>query len=71
MCSSDLAVTATPFEFSRAIRVPLRVPPALNGFGLWIGLMVALTVVNYGVPIVQLATSTGGVVPAVRIGGSR
>ena len=65
------AATVAPFEFSRAIRVPLRVPPALNGFGLWIGLMVALTAVNYGVPIVQLATSAAGVVPAVRVGGSR
>ena len=32
----------------------VRVPAALNGFGLWLGLMVGLTIVNYGFPIAQL-----------------
>jgi cytochrome c oxidase subunit 1 len=26
-------------------------PAALNGFSLWLGLMVALTIANYGFPI--------------------
>jgi cytochrome c oxidase subunit I len=45
------------------------VPRALNGFALWIGLMVGLTVVNYGFPIVQLASLPQSSVPVVRVGG--
>jgi cytochrome c553 len=31
----------------------------LNGFALWVGMMIALTVVNYGFPIAQLASLEG------------
>jgi hypothetical protein len=32
-----------------------RTPAALNAFGIWVAMMIGLTVVNYGYPIVQLA----------------
>lgn len=47
------------------------VPVALNSFALWIALMVGLTVVNYGVPIVQLAAIPETKVPVVPVGGPR
>jgi cytochrome c oxidase subunit 1 len=34
-----------------------RVPAALSGFALWLTLMIALTVINYGYPIAQLLRS--------------
>ena len=47
------------------------VPAALNGFALWVGLMIALTVVNYGVPIAQLAGLPDASVPVVPVGAPR
>jgi cytochrome c oxidase subunit 1 len=41
----------------------------LNSHGLWIALMIGLTVINYGFPIVQLASLPQTSVPAVPIGG--
>ena len=46
--------------------IPL--PAALNGFGLWLGLMVGLTIVNYGFPIVHLLATPGTAVPAIDVG---
>jgi cytochrome c oxidase subunit 1 len=46
----------------------LRPPFALNGFALWIAMMIGLTVVNYGYPIVQLALLKEASVPIVPIG---
>ncbi|MGO4395463.1 cbb3-type cytochrome c oxidase subunit I [Variovorax sp. M-6] len=43
-----------PLRFSLALRPPLRLPASLNGFGVWIVLVAALTVVNYGYPIAQI-----------------
>ena len=63
--------TVAPFTFSVAVHTPARVPAALNGFGLWVAMMVALTVVNYGFPIVQLATLRGTSVPAIHVGQPR
>ncbi len=57
-----------PFRFSVPVHMPARVPVALNGFGLWLALMVGLTVVNYGFPIFQLATLEGASVPAIFVG---
>jgi cytochrome c oxidase subunit I len=57
-----------PYTFSTPVHVQ-PVPRALNGFALWIGLMVGLTVVNYGFPIVQLASLPQSSVPVVRVGG--
>ena len=45
-----------------------RVPAALNGFALWVGLMIALTLVNYAFPIAQLASLPETSVPAVHMG---
>jgi cytochrome c oxidase subunit 1 len=61
---------ALPYSFSRSLHAEV-VPAALNGLGLWFGLMVALTVVNYGFPIAQLASLPQASVPVVRIGGPR
>jgi cytochrome c oxidase subunit I len=60
-----------PYRFATAVHPPVVVPAALNGFGLWIALMVGLTITNYGYPILQLALQPGGVVPAVYIGAQR
>ena len=49
----------------------MRVPVALNGFALWLTLMIGLTVVNYGYPIAQLLALKGNAVPAVYVGAAR
>ncbi len=59
---------AAPFTFSVAVHMPKRVPTALNGFGIWVALMIALTVVNYGFPIAQLVMLKGTSVPAIPVG---
>jgi cytochrome c oxidase subunit 1 len=59
---------AQPFTFSVAVHASAPVPAALNGFALWVGLMIALTVVNYGYPIYQLASIKETSVPAIFIG---
>ena len=48
--------------------MPARIPVALNSFGLWLALMIGLTVVNYGYPIVQLMALKETSVPAVYVG---
>src|SRR6202046_5167934 len=65
------AVETEPYRFATAVNPPVPCPAALNGFGLWIALMVGLTITNYGYPIVQLALRPGGAVPAVYIGAQR
>jgi cytochrome c oxidase subunit 1 len=61
------AAAAEEYRFSVAVRVPRSLPAALNGFGLWLSLMVALTVVNYGFPIVHAMVTPGTAVPAIRV----
>ncbi|HWE75687.1 MAG TPA: cbb3-type cytochrome c oxidase subunit I [Stellaceae bacterium] len=56
------------YRFSLALHPPQRMPAMLNSFGLWVALMLALTVINYGFPILNLLTVTGASVPAVRVG---
>jgi cytochrome c oxidase subunit 1 len=63
-------VEAGEYRFSQAVHEPRRVPAALNGLGLWVGLMLALTVVNYGFPIVHLMMLPDAAVPIVRIGSA-
>jgi cytochrome c oxidase subunit 1 len=46
-------------------------PVALNSLGLWVTLMLALTVINYGFPIVQLMARSDTSVPAIRIDDTR
>lgn len=58
-----------PYAFSQAVHDGARPPAALNGFTLWVGMMIALTVVNYGYPIVQLALTPHASVPIIPIGG--
>ena len=57
------------YRFSVAVHPPVTLPLALNSFGLWIALMVGLTLVNYGFPIAQLLALPNTSVPAVYVGG--
>jgi cytochrome c oxidase subunit I len=57
-----------PFTFSRTAHPRGHTPVALNGFGLWLALMIGLSVVNYGYPIVQLASLKEASVPVIPIG---
>jgi cytochrome c oxidase subunit 1 len=63
------ATEPAPFAWSTPAHPGERTPALLNTFGLWVGMMIALTVVNYGFPIVQLASLPGTAVPAITIGG--
>jgi cytochrome c oxidase subunit 1 len=56
------------FRFSAPVHPVDRVPAALNSFGLWVALMIGLTVVNYSVPIAQLLGLQQTSVPAVSVG---
>jgi len=40
-------------KYARALDDASPLPRALNSLGIWAGLMIALTVVNYGYPIAQ------------------
>ena len=65
------ATDVGPYRFAVAVHVPARIPVALNSFGLWLALMVGLTVVNYGYPIAQLMVLPETNVPAVYVGAGR
>ena len=54
--------------FSVAVHPHTKPPAVLNGFSLWVGMMIALTAVNYGYPIVQLAMTPQAYVPVIPIG---
>jgi len=60
-----------PFTFATCAYPVEHVPVALNSFRLWVTLMIALTVVNYSVPIVQLLRLPQTSVPAVYVGAPR
>jgi cytochrome c oxidase subunit 1 len=62
--------TPAPYTFSTPVHMPVTTPVALNGFGLWVAMMIGLTLVNYGFPIAQLAMLKGTSVPAIPIGGT-
>lgn len=57
-----------PYTFSQPLHPGPRPPAALNGYALWVGMMISLTLVNYGYPIVQLAMLDNARVPVVPIG---
>ncbi len=57
-----------PFTFSTAEHALGKTPMALNGFSIWVALMIALTVVNYGFPIYQLAMLKNTSVPVIPMG---
>jgi cytochrome c oxidase subunit 1 len=61
-------VVPEPWAFSRAVHENERTPPLLNGFALWVAMMIALTLVNYGYPIAQLAMVREASVPVVPVG---
>jgi cytochrome c oxidase subunit 1 len=73
LAKSQLGPLTQPkeFRFSLATHPVDHVPAALNSFGLWVGLMIALTVVNYSVPIFQLLRLQQTSVPAVVVGAQR
>jgi cytochrome c oxidase subunit I len=62
-------VEAPAYRFSEALHEVVAVPKALNNLGVWFALMVALTLVNYGFPIWQLAQIKETSVPAIYVGG--
>jgi len=64
----DSATEVPRFTFSRAAHPGGATPAALNGFGLWVAMMIGLTLVNYGWPIVQLASLKDAYVQVVPIG---
>jgi cytochrome c oxidase subunit I len=56
------------YRFSVALHPPRTVPVALNGYALWVALMIGLTVVNYGFPIARLIALPQAAVPGVMVG---
>jgi cytochrome c oxidase subunit I len=64
-------INVPSFQFSIPVHPPTRLPAALNSFTLWVALMIALSIVNYGYPIAQLVTLKETSVPAIPIGGQR
>jgi cytochrome c oxidase subunit 1 len=63
------AIELPEFRFSQPVHATVRLPAALNGYALWLALMIGLSIVNYGYPIVQLASLPQTSVPAVPVGG--
>jgi cytochrome c oxidase subunit 1 len=59
---------APAFAFSQSVHPGARTPAALNSLGLWVAMMIALTLVNYGYPIAQLALTAEASVPVIPIG---
>jgi cytochrome c oxidase subunit 1 len=60
----NVRIELSPYRFSSPVHAQLTVPKALNGFAVWVVLMIALTAANYGVPIIQLMAAKTNV-PAV------
>ena len=59
---------AGAYRFALAVHQSATVPVALNTHALWVALMIALTLTNYGYPILTLALTEGTSVPAVYVG---
>jgi cytochrome c oxidase subunit 1 len=59
---------AGPYRFSLALHPPTSLPVVLNSHGLWIALMIVLTITNYGFPILNLVARSDTSVPAVYVG---
>jgi cytochrome c oxidase subunit 1 len=64
-------VSAPAYRFAEPLYESPVVPKALNGFAVWLGLMLALTLVNYGFPIWELRKIPTTSVPAVYVGGGQ
>ena len=56
------------YSFAQALHMPQKVPAALNGYALWVALMIGLTVTNYGYPILQRALRKDSSGRAVYVG---
>jgi cytochrome c oxidase subunit 1 len=54
-----------PFGYAIAVNPPVRVPAALNGFGLWTAIVSVLMILAYGYPIGQFFFLKQHSVPAV------
>jgi cytochrome c oxidase subunit 1 len=52
------------YRFSVPVHATQMIPKSLNGFAVWVTLMIALTLANYGMPIIQLMAAKTSV-PAV------
>ena len=59
---------AGEYCFSVAVHEPRVVSAALNGYGLWLILMIGLTITNYGYPIAQLAVRPDASVAPMFVG---
>ncbi len=60
------------YRFSVAAHPPRSLPAALNGFGLWLGLMIRLTIVNYvAFRSCIFWRRPGTAVPAIVVGAGR
>jgi len=59
---------AGAYCFSVPVHPVRSVPLALNGFAIWVALMIGLTITNYGYPILTLAARQDTSVPAVYVG---
>ena len=69
LASAKKASAPVPaYVFSRAVHPDAKTPKVLNEFRLWIAMMIALTVVNYGYPVMQLALTPEAYVPVIPIG---
>jgi cytochrome c oxidase subunit I len=60
-------MAAEPMRYALAVNPPARVPPALNGFGLWNAILAVLMVVTYAYPIGQFFFLKQHSVPAVEV----
>jgi cytochrome c oxidase subunit 1 len=60
-------MVAEPMRYALAVNPPARVPPALNGFGLWNAILAVLMVVTYAYPIGQFFFLKQHSVPAVEV----
>jgi cytochrome c oxidase subunit 1 len=56
-----------PMHYALAVNPPVRVPPALNGFGLWNSIVLVLMILAYGYPIGQFFFLKQHSVPAVAV----
>jgi cytochrome c oxidase subunit I len=64
-------LAAGDYRFATAVHPPSHLPPALNSYGIWVALMIGLTVTNYAFPILNLALRGDTSVPAVYVGAGR
>jgi cytochrome c oxidase subunit I len=65
---TDRWTDAGPYRFSVPIHPVRSVPLALNSYGIWVALMIGLTVTNYGYPIAALVARQDTSVPAIYVG---